>query len=89
MAEEDLYRLGNSTSPRLDYVRDTDVDMYSTNGILFVRANGKGISLLTEDGARGKRGGWLWKLPARSPLPPACYSITTPRFTIHCAPRLI
>lgn len=69
MAEEDLYRLGNSTSPRLDHVRHADVDTYSTNGILFIRANGKGISLLTEDGVRGKRGGWLWKLPAGLALP--------------------
>lgn len=71
MAEEDLFRLGNSEGPRLDHVRERDVDIYVAGGILFVKANGKGISLLTEDGMRGKRGGWLWKLRAGLQLPPA------------------
>ena len=69
LAEEDLFRLGNATSPRLDNVRDKDVEFFTRNGIVCVRANGTGISLLTEEGTRGRKGGWLWKIPARIPLP--------------------
>ena len=70
-ADEDLYRLGNSTSSRLDHVREeTDVQTYERNGVKFVRATSEGISLLSEErAALVKRGGWLWKLPARLPLP--------------------
>jgi len=71
MAEEDLFRLSNSTSSRLDHVREeTDGQTYERNGVKFVRATGEGISLLTEErAARVKRGGWLCSLPARVPMP--------------------
>jgi hypothetical protein len=39
-------------SPRLDNVRTNDVDVYERNGVMHVRANGKGISLLTEQERR-------------------------------------
>ena len=43
-APEDLYRLGNSSSPRLTNVRrPKDVDTTEINGITIVIANGKGI----------------------------------------------
>lgn len=69
LAEEDLFRLGNASSPRLDHIRETDVDFFVRNGITFVKANGKGLSLLTEERARRRVGSWLWKLPARVQLP--------------------
>jgi hypothetical protein len=69
MAEEDLFRLGNSTSPRVDHVRNDDVDMFELNDSRFVVANGKGISLLTESRLPSLKGGWLWKVPASLPLP--------------------
>jgi hypothetical protein len=47
----------DSTSPRLDHVRANDVDLYELNGGAHVRANGKGISLLTESAeANGNQG---------------------------------
>ena len=67
-APQDLYRFGNSASPRLDHMRSNDVDLYQENSVLHVRANGKGISLLTEKGAMGKPG-WLWRIPQNTPLP--------------------
>ena len=72
MLDEDLYRLGNSTSPKLHNVRADDVNTYERNGIVMVVANGKGISLITE--ARLKRiekvaTGYVWKLPANLPMP--------------------
>ena len=72
LAEADLYRLGNSTSPRLDHVRESgrkDVDTYERNGIRMVKANGKGISLLTESRLATFTGGWLWKLPKGTAMP--------------------
>jgi len=75
MLDEDLYRLGNSTSPKLHNVRADDVNTYERNGVVMVVANGKGISLITE--ARLKRiekvaTGYVWKLPASERvLPPA------------------
>jgi hypothetical protein len=48
MLDEDLYRLGNSTSPKLNHVRPDDVTVYNRNGIAMVRADGSGVSLITE-----------------------------------------
>ena len=73
LAEEDLYRLGNATTPKLDHVRtesSKDVDTYLQNGLLIVRANGRGISLLTEAGAASRRDAWLWIVPKNTPMPP-------------------
>ena len=70
MLDEDLYRLGNATSPKLDNVRPQDVDTYERNGILMVRANGKGISVGTLAYLKLLRiSGWLWKIPATTLLP--------------------
>ena len=70
MLDEDLYRLGNSTEPKLAHVRLTDVITYERNRILRVRATGIGISLLNE--ARLEKLhpiGWLWKIPRQTPMP--------------------
>ena len=68
---EDLYRLGNATTSKLDNVRPRDVDTYDHNGIAMVRSNGKGISLITETRLlRLPRGsGYAWKIPAHFPMP--------------------
>jgi hypothetical protein len=68
LSQEDLYRFGNSTSPRLDHLRAHDVDLYELDGIAHVRANGKGISLITEREAASKPG-WLWLIPRNTPMP--------------------
>ena len=66
----DLYRLGNTASPRLDHVRPRDVEIYQRqDGSLMIRANGKGISLLTERRVFTFVGGWLWKLAKGTILP--------------------
>ncbi len=43
----DLYRVGNAASPRLDFLRERDIDQFFANGIAMVRANGLGISIAT------------------------------------------
>ncbi len=71
LLDEELYRLGNATSPRLDNVRPFDVDTYDRNGILMVRANRRGISLLDEARLNKTRSnGWVWKIPATTAMPP-------------------
>jgi len=72
MLDEDLYRLGNAASPKLNNVRPQDVDTYETNGILMVLANGKGVALFNlEELQRRESGlaGWVWKIP-QGTLPP-------------------
>ena len=70
MLDEDLYRLGNATSPKLDNVRPQDVDTYEHNGILIVRANGRGVSLGTQQYLEKlPLSGWLWKIPATVVMP--------------------
>ena len=71
IAPEDLYRLGNSSDPRLTHIRrPQDIDTIEMNGILVVVANGKGISLLTKTRIEKTGvGGWLWKLPKGTPMP--------------------
>ena len=69
LSQEDLYRFGNSSSPRLDHVRNNDVDLYEVNAIMHIRANGKGISLLTEQDA-ARKPGWLWRIPKNTPMVP-------------------
>jgi hypothetical protein len=68
---EDVYRLGNSESPRLSHVRSRDVDVMTMNDVIVVVANGKGISVFDLEGINeAPFTGWVWKLPASTPLPP-------------------
>ena len=73
MLDEDLYRLGNATSPKLQNVRPDDVKTYERNGVVMVRADGFGISLGTEQSIERMNwhNAWLWKIPANFPMPPA------------------
>ena len=66
---DDLFRLGNSNSAKLDHVRATDVNTDERNGVSIVISNGKGISLFTEKGVEHFRNGWLWKIPSGTPIP--------------------
>ena len=70
-APEDLYRLGNSTSPRLTNVRrPKDVDTTEINGITVVISNGKGISLSTKDRLeKTPMSGWVWKISKGTQVP--------------------
>ena len=69
LAQDDLFRLGNASAPRLDHVRADDVDTFELKGVHMVVANGKGISLFDESGIARLRGGWLWKIPQGTSRP--------------------
>jgi hypothetical protein len=60
----DLFRMGNSTSPRLDNVRcPKDIQVYQKNGADWVPAGGGGISTFE---CKQSWGGPWWRLPAGS-----------------------
>ena len=71
MAPEDLFRLGNSRSPRLTNVRNPkDIDIVEINGILVAIANGKGVSLSTKERLKSiPVSGWVWKISKGTVLP--------------------
>ena len=69
-APEDLFRLGNSTGPRLTNVRrPKDIDTTELNGILMVISNGKGVSLSTKERIdKTPMSGWVWKIARGTPM---------------------
>jgi hypothetical protein len=67
---EELFRLGNSSSPRLSNVRSRDVDTIEINGITVIRANGKGISVFDKAGINeSPMTGWVWRFPPNTQPP--------------------
>lgn len=71
LAPEDLYRLGNATDPRLTHIRrPKDIDTIEINGLLVVIANGKGISLATQERiSKSPISGWVWKISKGTQMP--------------------
>jgi hypothetical protein len=68
--DQDIFRVGTSTSPKLDKVRPVDMVTYERNGILMVRATGVGVSLGTIDYLQKLQfSGWLWKIPPTAVFP--------------------
>jgi hypothetical protein len=61
----DLYRRGNSTSPRMHCVRPTDVSAFMQNGVEWVSARSGGMSTFASSTPPGN--GRIWRLPAGSP----------------------
>lgn len=49
MFPEEVLRIGNNTTPRLNAVRPTEIDTITIQGIKVVIANGKGVSLYRLD----------------------------------------
>lgn len=70
-APEDLFRLGNSSGPRLTNIRrPKDVDTIDMNGITMVISNGKGISLTTKERLeKAQMSGWVWKIARGTSMP--------------------
>ncbi len=63
---EELFRMGNSKSPRLSNVRSRDVTIM--NGKII--ANGKGVSVFDREGInQSPMTGWVWKFPSNTRLP--------------------
>jgi len=62
LSADDLYRLGNATSARLDHVRvPKDMPTIDRNGIVYVLPGAFGVSVFTENGIKRQYGdGWVW-----------------------------
>lgn len=68
---EELFRLGNSESARLSNVRSRDIDTIEIDGLLVIKANGKGVSVFDRVGINeSPMAGWVWRFPpnTRPPL---------------------
>ena len=67
---EDVYRVGNSSGPRMNKIRSREIDTYEMNGILMIRANNKGISLYDANGLEeAGLTGWAWKFSVNTAIP--------------------
>lgn len=67
---EEVFRLGNSTSPKLSNVRARDVDTMDVNGIKVIVANGKGISVFDRAGiSESPMSGWVWQFKPNTAFP--------------------
>jgi len=67
---DDLYRMGNSGSPRINHVRPVDIKTVEMNGILQVLPRSGGISLMDSAGLESnKMKGWIWKIKKGTTLP--------------------
>jgi len=70
LAPEQLYRMGNASSPQTTKLRPDEISIYEVNGIKHVRANGRGISLFNKDGLdQIPLTGWVWEINAGTQFP--------------------
>lgn len=61
----DLYRMGNAISSRMENIRVKDIDIYDSDGKMWVAANSGGISTFS---IRGSGKNW-WKLDSEAEIP--------------------
>lgn len=67
---EEVFRLGNSSSPKISHVRSKDIDVTNINGVTVVIANGKGISVFDKEGiTQSPILGWVWRFSANTHFP--------------------
>lgn len=70
IAQEDLYRFGNLTSPRMSHIRPKDAQTVNINGIETIVANGSGVSLFNKEGLDGTHlTGWIWEIQKGTSFP--------------------
>ncbi|MBA2367445.1 MAG: hypothetical protein H0V82_00290 [Candidatus Protochlamydia sp.] len=68
--ENSIFRIGNKNDSKLDHIRPRDVDIFNEKGADFVRANKKGLSILTLKGVITYRlEGWIWIIFPNTPIP--------------------
>lgn len=67
---EEVFRVGSARSSLLSRVRRSDVDMRVANDIPVVIANGRGVSVYTEEQLKkAPLTGWVWRFPPGIRLP--------------------
>jgi hypothetical protein len=66
----EVFRMGNSSSPRMNMVRASEIDTTEINGICAIIANGRGVSIYTKQELENTNlTGWVWRFPANTLLP--------------------
>ncbi len=74
ISQEDLYRVGNSTSPQMSKLRSGEITIRELNGIKMIVADGKGVSLYNKDGLeKSELSGWVWEIKVDTQLPTGLY----------------
>ena len=67
---EDVYRMGNSNTPRMSAIRKDEVSLIVINGVTVVVANNKGVSVWTKEGVIDKGlTGYAWLIKGGSAIP--------------------
>ena len=70
LTQEDLYRIGNSTSSKLTDVRQGEIKTIDINGVKTIIANDKGVSLYNKQGLNdAPLSGWVYEIKEGTPLP--------------------
>ena len=75
--QEDLFRFGNSTSPKLTNLRRGEVTLFTLHDVATILANEQGISTHNSYGMKKnarksdtkKLTGWVWRIPTGTSLP--------------------
>jgi hypothetical protein len=79
MVPEEVFRVGNSTSPRMGAFRPADIQTFDQNGVQMIVANNRGVSLYTDQELRKTTlTGWIWKFRADTSLPPGLKMVPDP-----------
>lgn len=74
IVQEDLFRVGNSSSPQLSKIRAGEITLMEINGVKVIVADGKGVSLYNKAGLeRSSLTGWVWEIRAGLSLPKGLY----------------
>lgn len=67
---EEVFRVGNGSGPRMHMVRSSEVDTTDVNGVKVIIANGRGVSLYSQDELSNTTlTGWVWRFGAHTPIP--------------------
>jgi len=81
---EDLYRIGNSSSPLMTKIRAGEITLMEINGITTIVANNKGISLFSERGLTlAPLTGWVYELKRGTPIPSELHLYKDPLLEGH------
>lgn len=84
LTQEDLYRIGNSTSSKLTDVRQGEIKTIEVNGVKTIVANDKGVSLYNKQGLNdAPLSGWVYEIKEGTALPSGLKLWKDPDITGH------
>lgn len=85
---EDIYRIGNQDTPRLNHVRSRDINTTAFGREFMVIANGKGVSVYDRKGINeSPMNGWVWRISANTRLPSGLILVQDKKHHFCIAPQ--